>query len=357
MSNYLAEAFKQMELLTEEDFALTDQGVDELGALLDSEDNGAIEIIDAEAEDAEELEDSYVGKVILDCTVCHSKIYKDPENVVVSEDRDLVNIDEECPYCYSTEGYKIIGQITPFEEKEEEAEVNVEVEDKDNDGDIDEVKVSEEEITESKGCDEKEEDKEEIKESLEEVKIETEDSVITVSEEPKEECEECEASEEEVIAPLDIASKEEILSNTNEVEDFDDEINEDDFVEQDFEEFDEGEFDELGESYLKKVYDNVESFRTSQVTTKGNTLKLEGIITFNSGNKKATTFLFEAHDITKKGKVRFIGENCQISKGKKAFTLTGSIKENKLIAESLNYNYRAKDAEGKSVRLYGTIKR
>lgn len=353
MSNYLAEAFKQMDLLTEEDFALTDKGIDELGALLSAEDSENIEVIDADADDVEELEDSYVGKVILDCVVCHSKIYKDAENVVIDEDRELANIDEECPYCYSVEGYKIVGQIAPFEEKEE-ADVKVEVEDKDNDGDMDEVSISADNDELEEGCDKEDS----LKEELEKVEIETEDSVITVSEEPKEECEEC--AQEEVIAPLDIENKEEIVSTTNDVEDFESDVQDsmdDEFVDQDFEEFDEEEFNELGESYLKKVYDNVKSFQTSNVSTKGNTLKLEGIITFASGNKKATTFLFEAHDITKKGKVRFIGENCQISRGKKAFTLTGSIKGNKLIAESLNYNYRTKDANGKSVRLYGTVKR
>lgn len=353
MSNYLAEAFKQMDLLTEEDFALTDKGIDELGALLSAEDGENIEVIDADADDVEELEDSYVGKVILDCVVCHSKIYKDAENVVIDEDRDLANVDEECPYCYSVEGYKIVGQIAPFEEKEE-ADVKVEVEDKDNDGDMDEVSISADNDELEEGCDKEDT----LKEELEKVEIETDDSVITVSEEPKEECEEC--AQEEVIAPLDVENKEEIVSTTNDVEDFESDVQDsmdDEFVDQDFEEFDEEEFNELGESYLKKVYDNVKSFQTSNVSTKGNTLKLEGIITFASGNKKATTFLFEAHDITKRGKVRFIGENCQISRGKKAFTLTGSIKGNKLIAESLNYNYRTKDANGKSVRLYGTVKR
>lgn len=353
MSNYLAEAFKQMDLLTEEDFALTDKGIDELGALLSAEDSENIEVIDADADDVEELEDSYVGKVILDCVVCHSKIYKDAENVVIDEDRDLANVDEECPYCYSVEGYKIVGQIAPFEEKEE-ADVKVEVEDKDNDGDMDEVSISADNDELEEGCDKEDS----LKEELEKVEIETEDSVIKVSEEPKEECEEC--AQEEVIAPLDVENKEEIVSTTNDVEDFESDVQDskdDEFVDQDFEEFDEEEFNELGESYLKKVYDNVKSFQTSNVSTKGNTLKLEGIITFASGNKKATTFLFEAHDITKRGKVRFIGENCQISRGKKAFTLTGSIKGNKLIAESLNYNYRTKDANGKSVRLYGTVKR
>ena len=53
--------------------------------------------------------------------------------------------------------------------------------------------------------------------------------------------------------------------------------------------------------------------------------------------------MFEAHDANKDGKVRFIGENLQISRGKKSFALRGKVDNGKFISESLNYNYRAKD--------------
>lgn len=447
-NTYLTEAFKKLNLLNEEVFDADEEGVEELADLASEEDT--VDIIDADAETEEEIEDSYVGKVVLDCCICHSKIYKDADSVVIDEDAELANVGEECPYCYSVDGYKIIGQIAPFES---ESELKVEIEDKDGDGKIedDEVEISDAGLEEAlkrkrariiekckntkkfkksirlKESDEIEtiEDKIEdvvdtlsdeaiedltsqmiadyivdnidridndevqavvdeiedqipeepagdvegdalqVVEDLERVELETEDKVIKVSEEEKEE-----VPDAEMIEPLDVEAETEIVSATSdenaeeEVSDeqeFDaeemSEEGEDEFVDQDFDEFEEEDFDELGESYLKKVYDNVQTFKTSNVSTKGNTLKLEGIITFNSGNKKSTTFLFEAKDITKKGKVRFIGENCQISRGKKSFTLTGAIKGNKLIAESLNYNYRTKDANGKSVRLYGTIKR
>ena len=447
-NTYLTEAFKKLNLLNEEVFDADEEGVEELADLASEEDT--VDIIDADAETEEEIEDSYVGKVVLDCCICHSKIYKDADSVVIDEDAELANVGEECPYCYSVDGYKIIGQIAPFES---ESELKVEIEDKDGDGKIedDEVEISDAGLEEAlkrkrarivekckntkkfkksirlKESDEIEtiEDKIEdvvdtlsdeaiedltsqmiadyivdnidridndevqavvdeieeqipeepagdvegdalqVVEDLERVELETEDKVIKVSEEEKEE-----VPDAEMIEPLDVEAETEIVGATSdenaeeEVSDeqeFDaeemSEEGEDEFVDQDFDEFEEEDFDELGESYLKKVYDNVQTFKTSNVSTKGNTLKLEGIITFNSGNKKSTTFLFEAKDITKKGKVRFIGENCQISRGKKSFTLTGAIKGNKLIAESLNYNYRTKDANGKSVRLYGTIKR
>lgn len=367
---YLTEAFKELNLLNEEAFDLDDESKADIKELITQEDD-VIDIIDDEAADEEELEDSYVGKVILDCCVCHSKIYKDADSVVINQDAELANEDEECPYCYSTEGYKIIGQIAPYEEK---AELEVEVEDKDVDGDVDEVEVREDDIVEEscdkncadcKECKDKADDS--VKESFEKVELETEDKVIKISEEEKEADE---ASGEEVIVPLDIEAKKEIVDATDEEEGYSDELIADEeaedelddasgeeFVDQDFDEFEEEDFDELGEGYLKKVYENVDSFKTSKVSTKGNLLKLEGIIKFNSGNEKATTFLFEAKDITKKGKMRFIGENKQITRGKKAFTLTGKVDNNKLMVESLNYNYQTKDANGKSVRLYGTIKR
>lgn len=354
-SNYLTEAFKKLNLLNEEIFDADDEGVDEFKELITSDDD-IVDIIDSKAETEEELEDSYVGKVVLDCSVCHSKIYKDADSVVIDDSKDLANVGEECPYCYSVDGYKIIGQIAPYEE---DAELKVEVEDKDEISD-DEAEDLEDASTKlvSESLKGKKKNNKNLKEDFERVELETEDKVIKVSEEPKEEL-----SDEEMIEPLDLDTEKEIVDSTNEenaedaAEDAAEDEAEDEFVDQDFDEFEEEDFDDLGESYLKKVYENVDSFKTSKVSTKGNTLKLEGIIKFNSGNKKVTTFLFEAKDITKKGKVRFIGENKQITRGKKAFTLTGSIKEKKLIAESLNYNYRTKGADGKSVRLYGTVKK
>ena len=54
---------------------------------------------------------------------------------------------------------------------------------------------------------------------------------------------------------------------------------------------------------------------------------------------------------------RFIGENSQITRGKKAFTIAGSLNEGKFITESFRYNYKVKDDEGKSTRVYGTVRK
>ena len=122
------------------------------------------------------------------------------------------------------------------------------------------------------------------------------------------------------------------------------------------EEFDESAFDSLGESYLKNIYENIESYKTTNVTSDGKKLKVEGLIKFTSGNEKATAFIFESAEKSKAGTKRLIGENVHITRGKKAFTLKGSLKEGKFISESFNYNYRTKDDSGKSTRVYGTVK-
>jgi len=441
---YLQEAFKALDILNEEDFSLSSvDGLKDAKEFIDKEEESDfVDIIDPEAETEEELKDSYVGDVILDCTVCHSKIYKNPEEVHISEDEELANIDEECPFCYSTDGYEIIGMVAPYEEKKEEEEVEIEdteeVEEEpleegiggtllggaggallggaalgplgaiggalagglagnaltnnkeeklEEDADISEYQkwvdfdmekygrisrltmqkikkagfsvvkdqygeyevIADRKDEKLEKCDEC--DKKEMKEHFEKVEIETDTEKMEMTSEPDGKTvivTEPKEKEEEIVAPV----SDEIQAEINPVKD----EPEEEFDDVEVDEFSEEEFNELGESYLKKVYENVNSFKTSNVKTAENKLVIEGIIGFNSGKQKKTSFVFESKDINKNGKVRFIGENLQLSRGKKSFTMTGKITEGKFIAESLNYNYRAKDSDGKSTRLYGTMK-
>ena len=193
-------------------------------------------------------------------------------------------------------------------------------------------------------------EKEELKEGMEDISITTDDQVIKVKATPRADKEtiepitpvELEKAQEES-APIDATSEEEAQAEEGE-----------EIV--DLEEIDSESFDGLGESYLKKVYDNVNSFKTVSGEIEGNSLILEGIIEFNSGKKAKTKFIFEGKEITKRGKVRFTGLNENLSKNKRAFTLVGTIENKNLICESFNYNYLAKD--GKTAkRLYGTIKK
>jgi len=578
-TNYLAEAFQQMKLLESETFSFDNDGAAKLSNFMDDDLLTDVEVvIDPEAETEEDLKDSYIGDIILACEVCHSMIYKREEEVTVEEDADMANVGELCPYCYSSDGFKIIGKVAPYEEITVETEsgedVKVEVDGKkieteaddedeikdldpeteedreeldeslneakdskekgtgddvtiglNKDGELDIVKDEnqdniepleeakeplsvrlkkrlamkaenlEEEVIEENfyavvevdgeerrfpfkdrdaarryiqhvrngapefegkkigsmwtesldsnnrllkegrgknkftydeavnyleskgiscdptaaGCGEfvcdlldeyvdgyddydeeiyykstlddiidrakdylenlEEEDldesvaknssKQNLKEGMEDISITTETDVIKVKSTPREDKEAIVTMQPEEVEEIVEPAAEEVA-----------EIPEEEFVEEpavdeetvdtdvDIEEFDEEGFDELGESYLKKVYENVESYKTTSGSLKNNSICLEGVITFNSGKKAKTSFIFEAKEMTKRGKLKFIGENVNLSKNKKAFTLTGIADNKKLMCESLTYNYLAKDAKNnKAKKLYGTVKR
>ena len=218
---------------------------------------------------------------------------------------------------------------------------------------------------------------EELLESIENVSIDTEDETMTMTTKedggvvietsPKEEFEETFGEEEptelengdEMIAPLDPETEDE-LGITDEPEedmgfDFGEETPESPEEDVDIEEFDEETFDGLGESYLRRCYENVNSFKTTNVICNENLLTVEGNIGFKSGNVKKTSFIFEAKE-SNNGKYVFEGYNNEINIGKKAFRLNCSIDNKKIIPESLNYNYRSKNDLNESVKLHGTVK-
>lgn len=336
--NYLSEAFKKLDFLTEEEFSLQDTaGLDDMDQLLKTPASNIANVIDPEAETEDELQDTYIGKVILHCPVCNSMIYKDLEDIVKDDVEELVNIGEECPYCYTSEGFKVIGVVSPFEETSEEEEQE----------DEEDPAEEENELTE-------EFEKVEVATENQKVTLDADDDgKLTIEAEPVEDEEDDEEDEEEeVLAPVPDEVADDIEATANNSE------SEDEEVEYDVEDFDSDSFDDLGESYLKSVYENVSSYKTTDVSSKGNTLVVEGLIKFNSGKMKPTKFVFEANTATKNNKLRFIGENKQITRGRKAFTITGKLNENKsFITESFNYNYMTKNEKGKSTRLYGTLKK
>ena len=570
-ANYLNEAFTQLQLLNEEEFNLTDKdSIEDIKSLVDAPVDASIDIIDPDANSEDELSDSYVGKVVLDCSVCHSKIYKDPSEVVIDEVEELANVGEECPYCYTADGFKVLGQIAPFSDdvkptedelSEEEADDVVE-DDTDDDEDDDFLEALSEKLSQMNEAEMSDEDKrdnqilrniydktqrranaaltpeeqavldkyglyrstgnkdimkpgkdafhassitsppryfkggvdvhddrvnladrarkisdrqpirdfvnsgdynfydttydhdpqgnykntfqrkmnrahsaqmqqpmqdmkrlistrnyeqgrldkadanykdaiakaksdyekrmksaedslastkkyasksvndanaeidrmlkrgkkEDMEESLEKVEVSTEDSNTVITNDPVTNTVSVTTTTnddgEGILVPLSDENAEEIAASTEEKEEVPEEDN---FIADDF---DEESFDELGEAYLKKVYENIDAFKTTNVSSCGKKLAVEGLITFKSGNTKPTHFIFEQKAQNKKGTYRFIGENKQISRGKKSFILQGNVNDNKFICESLNYNYLGKnDGDKKSVRLYGTIKR
>ena len=417
---YLTEAFQDLNILNEDTFDINADGLAELTSFYNDNDNDMADletVIDPVAQTEEELQDSYIGKAILDCVICQSKIYKDPEEVIISEDGSLANVGEICPYCQSSDGYKVIGQVAEYcphcddedvKVETDEAEITVDV-DKKEDEDLNEslndivtiavsfanepdlkttietfnkkynltsnIKDIQNDINKmieftgkkanlasllrnefadivADASNYTDEDlvneflvEKTLKEDMQNISIETDKEKINISSEPKEEEVK---SDDEMIAPLEPETEEEFKSEVEETEP--------EYSDVDIDEFEESDFDELGEKYLRRVYENVKSYKTTKGSTQGNMLKLEGVITFKSGKEAKTNFIFEAKSITKTGKLKFLGENKQFARGKQAFTLTGRADGKKLIAESLTYNYRAKNPETKeSKRLYGTV--
>jgi hypothetical protein len=69
-------------------------------------------IVDLEADSAEDLLTSYVGKYIMQCPQCMTLFYKNQEDVVESEDDpSTVNVSEVCQHCGNESGYTLVGKV------------------------------------------------------------------------------------------------------------------------------------------------------------------------------------------------------------------------------------------------------
>lgn len=585
----LSEAFKQLDCLNEDVFEVSDKGIEELKDFRDSDDSDdTIEVIDPEAENKEEIKDSYVGKIICQCNVCKSLVYFDKDNIQIDEENGTVNADEECPFCFTNSGYSIVGEVAPYSDYQVEAtdedgnkvDVEVEVDGKkvstnesmqikrgkkqvkrfnegigasdfdyfvhvtdelddfdelynamdnagignDWDGDADsgfafqsvqearnaveqlksigynaeyhydpheddyddmdesyvnesidlsvtdyegilkfvtkgvqvdgkisrtigtgdlEISITPDDDSINKvisaaesigfnevdrfidygpmqgdswvvltkqsregkcvlgivfnadhdyafvraGYDEDEDyeyfneslEKDEklslkkrknesvrgnrmrknCSESLDSIKLDDGHQEIEIKTKEKEDL-----PKDSMMVPPSDDTLEDILSDKeSEIEEQDNDEEEDDesmpedgdIVDVDVDEVEDESFNRLGESFLKKVYENVKSFRTTSAATNGNTLVLEGLITFKSGKSKPTTFKFEANKINSKGKIRFLGENKDISSGRKSFALNCKVSKKAIIPESMTYNYVARGLN-ESQRVTGTVR-
>lgn len=509
----LSEAFRQLDLLEEETFPINPIGIQNAKDFIASDNSGvadALDVIDPEVDSVEDVKDSYIGDVICQCDVCKSLIYKNPDEINISEDGQLVDEMEECPFCFNVGSLKIIGKVQQYSDDDaadDSADIEVDGEklaDQDdainlgesfnedtecdegadscideictmlddlglNESDLDEFldatgynaedvlldsdindmfqqwaedpdsifdedgylieklghkirksnckKLNEAKSAYSKLVDAgyidgndldegvsrsinesawdqlekyltKHEDsdldevEESLNESFEEVNIKTEDQTMLMTQDPKtgrvtvetepvrhddyadaDDDFEVDAdftsddedadNDDEMIAPLDNSDIEELDTLTDSS---DNDLDDEDEVDLDIDQVDEESFDELGESYLRNTYSNVKSYKTTNAYSDGDRLKLEGVIEFNSGAKKTTQFLFKPDGYYKNKKLSFIGENMQLTSGKKSFKLNGELNNSTFIAESLRYNYTAKDSNGNSVKVYGTRK-
>ena len=224
---------------------------------------------------------------------------------------------------------------------------------------------------------------ESLSESIEDVSITTDDETMTMSTKedggivvetsPKEEIDTIESdilNGDEMIAPLEPETRAEIEDNIEADDEAEDALEDDLFEEEpidevpvdeepveDIEDFDNESFDELGESYLRRCYENVNSYETSKISQQADgSYLIEGRIGFDSGNVKNTQFVFNKNTDSQ-GKLKLEGYNNQISKGKKTFKLNCSVEDKTIVCESLNYNYKGKNDLDESVRVYGTVKR
>lgn len=329
--DYINEAFKKLDLLEEQMFDTSLNGINELSDFLET-DTDVVRVIDPEAESEEDFKDSYVGKVIVNCNICHSHVFENKEDIEIEEDGS-VNIETPCPYCGEMGGFTIVGEIAPYNASRDTQESeDIPASDEETE-DADAVEVPTEDVVE-----------EQLTEDFKEVSITTDDQhlemtsdengKVTVTTEP---VENSVTEDSDVIVPVSDETQEEIIATAAPEEPAVDDY---DF---DFDEIDEEGFDELGESYLRNVYNNVRSFKTTSVGATDSALVVEGVITFESGAEKTTGFLFEAHDANTRGQVRFKGSNKHFSESADAFSLVGRVDNNRLFVESLKYNYTVND--------------
>lgn len=123
-----------------------------------------------------------------------------------------------------------------------------------------------------------------------------------------------------------------------------------------FKSVDDTRFDYLVERYLDNIYSNVSSYKTSHgySSKDGKTVKLEGLITFNSGKTMKTSFILENCGNTKRGNVRLVGMNETFSKSRRAFQIIGKVSKDNFLSESFIYNYNV-HRDHTSHRVYGRV--
>ena len=149
-------------------------------------------------------------------------------------------------------------------------------------------------------------------------------------------------SEEEINAARREVEKESLKEEKEDESDDEEyeevEIEDPEFNEDDIDELDECSLNKHIDEYLKEVYSNVKSYKTTDCELKNGKLIVEGKISFNSGKEKLTMFEFLPAYL--KGKLFFEGYNKDFSEDK-AFTLNCSINKSKtLITESFGYKYK-----------------
>ena len=120
--NLCSSSLKKTESLVEDYYDISSEGgldaaADERQAEIAQAKLDKIEkIVDLDAETPEDLQPSYVGKTIIQCPQCMTLFYKDPADIVISEDDpSIVNVAEVCQHCGNDSGYTVIGKVAAEE--------------------------------------------------------------------------------------------------------------------------------------------------------------------------------------------------------------------------------------------------
>lgn len=155
------------------------------------------------------------------------------------------------------------------------------------------------------------------------INIEPEGDSITISASGKDDAEADDG--DEVIAPLSDETQAEIEDSDVPSED-------------DIDDFDEETFDAQAESYLKRKFENVNSYKTSSVASSKGKLMIEGVISFKSGKNGKASFVVESvNGMKDKAVLRVKNENANLD-----FAVKGKLSKGVFTTESLNESIHSK---------------
>lgn len=343
-----------------------------------------------------------------------------PEGTEIPDDQVIYNIDEDCPHCGSKDGFTLVGQVAALTVKEadklkdgstegESGEANAPSEFESGElesGDIDLTSMSEMPLESGEITNES---LNKVNEDLNSAEVDLsiplkEESPIHMGE-PDEEDNIKEPTKFEILW-YEGPDRETALQGDYHTEEFDTEEEAKDFYKsikddkdkfnfwptereldgtyiRDLNNVDESLSKELKESinnsrssecvltdldeakldasinkYLTEVYDNVASYKTSDISVdrKTNQLLVEGIINFKDKKSLDTKFIFEGKDYNKVSNTLILrGLNEDISSYKDAFELSGKVDKGNFLTESLSYVYKIEDKD-KTKIINGTIK-
>lgn len=374
----------------------------------ETETKGAEIIVDVNAEDVENLKTSYIGDLILQCPICKTKRFVEPDlldktTLESSDGETLYNSEDACSHCGQEDGFVLIGQVSAPQSEDAKTTLETSTEEtpvkpnfnstiEDNEDEETDVPVLGEGLTD-KGTkhtfdntfsDTFINNLEQLREEIVLGSYYVEDYENSFGIDPKvvnsffegllefavevlKDPDENDIKEYDIVKTknpdfwdiIDLANQLNFMlrwttiAGTNE----DDELylalegkTEKSEDSDEILELDEKRLNKLVTKYLKETYEDVNEYRTLRGTVKNSNIFLEGIIEYNSGKKEKTKFKFNSK--VNGNNVTLLGINENFSKTP-AFRAKAKLLNNKLFFESLKYKYKVND---KLVEGFTTIK-